>query len=385
MNFKLGTIVSLKSNGLLSLASNQHLSLGGDENFTVPLMVIVEAVFSTQSEIDELTGEIKFELKGKNKYKCVYFSNKSMRLEENWFTENELEIYGELENQIHQTEKFENIKWGDIVRFKTIDEEAKKTKSYNEGIASKKVKPLLTYSSPALQVIGFANVEKKEPLIDPYNGLKKREISKKFLKCKFFNPITDKFSEFLFPIECLQKIDNSKSKEYIEKISQCISSKELLIIELKDKKYFGTIQSLHVYSGRYQIIIYNELLKKNEIIWIDLITNFIKIDLIESKYYPGVHKLKGKDEVIDVVKYIEINNKKIKGNYFKIVYRNLKEEIVSRYISIKEVSILFGGNYYLKSFCFYRNAEREFRSDRILSIRTIEDKNLNDFLKGNFF
>jgi hypothetical protein len=385
MPFTIGTVVSLKSNGLLPLANYDFLSLGGNEYFTTPLMVVSEILYSNQIEIDEESGLEKNPRRGKNKYKCTYFSNKSMKLEENWFAENELEIYGEPADPIHHVMDATSIKWGDVVRFKTVDEEARKTKSHTDGEKQKGDKPLLTFTSPALQIIGFANVDKKEPLIDPYTGEKKREKSKKLIKCKFFNAESDKFSEQLIPIECLQTVDNSGINEKLDLISKYIKENTFILIELEDTKYFGKPLKAHVFSGRYQLIFYNELLKKNKFIWMDLIHEFHELDLTSSSYYPGMHQVNGEDKLIDVPNYLEENSSALKGKKFKIVYRNLKDQIVSRYISIKKVSNPDHTDrkvYYLKSHCFLREDDREFRSDRILSIRTIENEQLIQVLNS---
>lgn len=387
MKFTLGTIVSLESNCLLPIAHYNFLSLGGVEHFTTPLMVVIEVLNATQSEIDEETGEEKIHQKGKNKYKCIYFSNNSMKIEENWFSENELKIYGDSDHSIHLIVDPRSIKWGDVVRFKTVDEEAKKTKSFTESEKQKAVKPLLTFTSPAMQVVGFPSIDKKESLIDPYNGLKKREKTEKLVKCKFFNAEANKFSEISIPIECLQKIDNSKIDKRLNEISNYIKERTLIIVELKDSNCFGKPQSVHVFSGRYQLIFWNEVLKKNDFIWMDLIVDFFEIDLKDGEYYPGIYEVKGNDELIDVLSYIKENSTILLNKKLKIVYRNLKEQIVSRYISVKNVSnpVLDTKDakksvYYLKSVCFLREDEREFRSDRILSIRTIEDGRLINFL-----
>jgi|GEM_PF-2029974 len=395
MKFKLGTVVSLKSNGLLLAAEYQFLSLGGNENFTIPLMVVVEILYSTQVELDDETGKEKINIKGKDQYKCLYFSNRTMKIEENRFSENELQIYGKESAEVHANLQLNNVKWGDIVRFKTIDLEAGKKKSFNESSKSKGSKPILTFTSPALQVIGFASVENKEPLIDPYNGEKKREKTKKLVKCKFFNVESDKFSEQLIPIECLQKVDNSNINERLNAVASIIDKKQLCLLELEDKKYFGRPISAHVISGRYQLQFWNELLKKNETFWLDNVKSFEVVDINENGfYYPEIYEVNVKKVLIDPQNFISQNMDA--GQIFKIVYRNLKEEILSRYISIinieesfKEVlegadgeSVISESNtvYYLKSYCYYREAEREFRSDRILSLRTIGVGSLIDVL-----
>ncbi|AEA44775.1 hypothetical protein [Fluviicola taffensis] len=390
MKITLGTVVSLKSNSLIHIANHHFLSLGGIEHFTTPLMVVIEVLYATQAELDEETGEEKIQQKGKNKYKCTYFSNKTMKFEENWFSENELKVYGASDHTVHLNVDSLSIKWGDTVRFKTVDEEARKTKSFNDGEKQKTGKPLLTFTSPALQVAGFSAIDKKESLIDPHNGQKKREKSEKLVKCKFFNTELDKFSEQLIPIECLQKIDITEIESHLEIISKFIISKSLVIIELQDAKYFGKPQSVHIFAGRYQLIFWNELLKKNEFIWMDLIVDFFEINLEDSKYYPGMHEVDGEHKVIDSPSFIKLNSEILKDSNIKIVYRNLKDQVISRYIQVKKVSnpvenedpTISKQTYYLNAHCFYREAEREFRSDRILSIRTIEEVQLNTFLNS---
>lgn len=386
MKFNPGTIVTLKSNGLIHLANYNFLSIGGNENFTTPLMVVVEILINNNDDIDEETGEIKSSTKNQNKYKCMYFSNKSMKFEENWFIENEIEIYGAENEHLHSIPTSTEIKRGEIVRFKTVDEEAKKSKSFNESDNNKGNKSLITFIAPALQVVGFTNPDKKEPLIDPHTGNKRRIISSKMVKCKFFSTDSDKFSEQLVPIECLQFIDNGQLEVWLEEISKIISKNNLVLIETPDVKCFGKPTTIHVYSGRYQLSLYNELTKKHEFVWVDQLTNLHEVNTSDGQYYPGLND--GSGELTSILDFLESIKDDINGKHFKITYCNLKEQRVSRYITIK----LLGNElkddsfypekkyYYLQSYCHLREATRDFRSDRILSIRTINNERLNEFL-----
>lgn len=405
MNFKIGTIVSLKSNGLCYLANHSFLNLGGNEKFTTPLMVVVEILFNNNQEIDEDSGEIKSTSKNQNKYKCMYFSDKNMKFEENWFIESELSEYKlfKLDSNIKIEQSQDNsdqnesaetnlkstlhkLRIGDVVRFKTVDEESKKSKSYNETENKKGIKPLITFIAPAMQVVGFASPEKKDQTIDPNTGKPKRRYPSKIVKCKFFNTDADKFSEQLVPIECLQYIDNSELENRLEEISIFIKNKNLIIIETKENKYFGKPTSVHIYSGRYQLSFYNELNKKQEYVWIDEIKEFYPMNINDGNYYPGLNN--DSAELIGIFDFIQSNKGNIEGKHFKITYCNLKEQRISRYISIEKLgneleeigSIFEKKYYYLKSYCHLREAKRDFRSDRILSIRTIDDQRLNEFL-----
>lgn len=386
MNFKIGTIVSLKSNGLLQLANYNFLSLGGNEHFTTPLMVIVEILINKTQEIDEESGEIKSTSINQNKYKCMYFSNRTMKFEENWFAEKELAVYGEHTMEYHGSPDSTKIKRDETVRFKTVDEEAKKSKSFNESENKKGTKPLVTFIAPAMQVVGFANPEKKDQVLDPNTGKPKRKYPSKMVRCKFFNTEADKFSEQLVPIECLQFIDNTRIEDWLKKIADINSNKGLFILKTIDNKYFGKPNSVNVYSGRFQLSFYNELSKKPEYVWIDQIRDFHNVDFSQSKYFPGLSDETG--DLISILEFIQDNNVKLEGQHFKIIYCNLKEQRVSRYVTIKKIGVELKNDsffpvqsyYYLKSYCHLREAGRDFRSDRILSIRTINDIELNELL-----
>lgn len=387
MQFNLGTIVSLKSNGLLPLSTFNFLSLGGNENFTTPLMVVVEILKNNLTDLDDETGDLKSLIKGQNKYKCIYFSNRSMKFEENWFVQNELDIYGDDTLELHNSPNASDIVWGKTVRFKTVDEEAKKSKSFNESENKKGAKPLVTFIAPAMQVVGFASPEKKEQSLDPNTGKPKREYPTKMVKCKFFNTEADKFSEQILPIECLQFINNSAVDNLLKDISKIIKEKSLALINTTNGKYFGKSNSVHVYSGRYQLSFYNELIKKQEFVWLDEVIGFHVVDFKNSMYFPGIND--GSENVTSIFEFLESKKiDEIEGKHFKITYCNLKEQRVSRYITVLQKRVGTDQsessteikNYYLKSYCHLREASRDFRSDRILSIRTINEAELNDFL-----
>lgn len=410
--FQIGDVVSLKSNGLLPLTKYSFISLGGNENLVTPFMVVVEILTSEHIDIDEESGDFKSTKKGSTKYKCMYFSSKSMKFEDNWFSENEIAIYSvsndqkskeeadesksedeiaEGQPEIKENSENQNIKWGDTVRFKTVDIEAKKTKSFKEDEQKKGSKSLVTFVAPAMLVVGFSTGDKKEPLIDSHTGKQIRFKSKKMVKCKFFNVDLDKFSEQLVPIECLEMVDNSRLASHLEQISSLINSKDLVIVKAKKMEYFGRPQSVHVYSGRYQMVFYNELTKKNVFLWIDEIESFVNVDNSRGLFYPRTNT--GTNEFEDVNKFLDdvmsqsdADNNNLR--HLKITYRNFKDVKLTRYITVLIISrkidnekALSLENYcYFKSFCHLREAEREFRSDRILSIRTIEDDKLSRLL-----
>lgn len=199
---KIGKIVTLKSNHLKTAEQYESIFLGGEPTFITPLMVIKEVLKLNPDKIDEDSGKIK-NTKGNMQFRCIWFSNKSFRFEEAWFFENELDFIDIEEKEVP------TLKFGDNVVLKTNHLELKKRKTFLEidkEKANNKASALLNFCSPVFIHLGYANVEKKESLIDPNNGEPKRAYCSKLVKLKSFNVKEDKYSEFLVPVEAVEKI-----------------------------------------------------------------------------------------------------------------------------------------------------------------------------------
>ncbi len=159
---KIGKVVTLKSNHLKSTEHFGSVLLAGEPNYITPLMIIKEVLITNPEKVDEETGEFK-NAKGNLQFKCIWFSNKSFKLEEAWFYENEL-TFVELNSNKQTT-----FKYGDNVVLKTNQLELKKRKTFleiNKEKSNQKVSALLNFCSPVFIFIGYTTVEKKEALID---------------------------------------------------------------------------------------------------------------------------------------------------------------------------------------------------------------------------
>ena len=132
--YKIGTIVTLKSNHLKSKEQFQEILLAGEPNFVTPLMIVSEILKIKTDKIDEETGVIK-NLKGNYQYKCIWFSSKSFKIEEQWFYENEL-IFIDEKNEYEETKdndsELQKFSFGDNLVLKTNRLELQKRKTYLE-------------------------------------------------------------------------------------------------------------------------------------------------------------------------------------------------------------------------------------------------------------
>ena len=125
--YKIGTIVTLKSNHLKSKEQFQEILLAGEPNFITPLMIVSEILKIKTDKIDEETGVIK-NLKGNYQYKCIWFSSKSFKIEEQWFYENELIHIVNNEESKNIDSESQKFSFGDNLVLKTNRLELQKRK-----------------------------------------------------------------------------------------------------------------------------------------------------------------------------------------------------------------------------------------------------------------
>lgn len=412
-HFKIGTIVTLKSNHLKSIDQFPELLLAGEPTFVTPLMIVTEVLVVKTDKIDEETGKLK-NLKGNFQYKCIWFSNKSFKIEENWFYEKELLSIAP------KSEVDEKLQFGDNIVLKTNSLELQKKKTYIENDKNKvntKISHLLNFCSPVFIFLSYASVEKKEPFIDSHTGRLKRIYSSKLAKVKSFNVKEDKYSEFLIPVEAIQKIGEINDdilKQYID----AKSSKKLLvhhnISESESITKIFSVNSISSVSNIYIAEIKNVF--SEEIERIEITNERIKstIDLKNNEIYPAFSQNKGVFSVKSIEDFLKSTivdnqyrvNSDINEEYInelhtqkllKIVYKNKREKITTRFcIPIHVFSIVVMkyspkdkkeipvNEYYMQSFCLLRSDYRNFKIERIMFLEVVENEYLNDFAFENW-
>ena len=287
----IGDLVSLKShpynifNGTL---------IGAFVNNTPPIMVISEVLNSNSydTESEEIDFDTKKAKKLPNQYLCYFYSSKTSTFEKHWFKENEIE---RINSDTDETNKEEIKKTEDkvsllnkykdnLIVLKSADLELGKKKttwSRTKEEDINKTQAFLEFIPPVMTVLDVVeNKNFNKDRVNPKNGEIKRESCKFLLKCKWFNPIKQTFSEEIIPYKILQLVEfNSNKIEFIEK---GINTKN--VFQLIEKDLNISLENSRYSFNKYiielkEVVIQNHLMK---IFYKNLINNKIESKIIEN-------------------------------------------------------------------------------------------------------
>lgn len=145
-------------------------------NAEIPYMVVLEVVK------EKIEGASRF------KYHCVWFIRRKVwEFKYAWLTSVTLDRVPKKNEEIAPP-KFEI---GSTVLLSSID---------NEEDADTKI--LTEFCPPALIITGFENAKNQAPIFDSNSNVI-REVSDLSAKCLYFNPISNKYSEIILPLDAL--------------------------------------------------------------------------------------------------------------------------------------------------------------------------------------
>lgn len=366
---KLGDIVALKSHPFT--ATNTDVIISGDAQHISPLMIVVETLIESKNIYDEQTGD----LKGKKQCKCIWFSNHNF--EEAWISSEHLKVIKSEEESKEEKEIAFEI--GSFVSLKTLEIELGKKKSTlkTQGYGTKEVSmtALLSFVPPVLQVTGRSKNESKEPIFDAKTGVRKRYISKDLIKCKWYNPTSNKISEKLLPTEALQIIP-PVNQEFLKKIKPA----KYLKIENGNEYTLVKSQEVSFKCGLYHLVAFNYLTQKNDEFAIHEISSVESLDNYYIKKFPDFEALKNdfREKNIDLDKDNTIKLAKKKKNYIVIEYKNKNAGFSTRTIrEFKIVKVKVGDresdtDTYLVGYCMARKEIRHFALSRIEKIYVLD-------------
>ena len=286
----IGDLVSLKSHPFNIF--NESL-IGAFVDNTPPIMVISEVLksnsYDTESEeVDTETNKVK---KLPNQYLCYFYSSKTSSFEKQWFKQNEIKkIDSDIETNQEKVTKTEDKvsllnKYKDnLVVLKSADLELSKKKttwSRTKEEDINKTQAFLEFLSPVMTVIEVVeNQNFNKDRVNPKNGEIKRESCKFLLKCKWFNPIKQTFSEEIIPYKILQRVEFNSNK--IEVIERGINTKN--VFQLIEKDLNISLENSRYSFNKYiielkEVVIQNHLMK---IFYKNLINNKIESKIIEN-------------------------------------------------------------------------------------------------------
>ena len=385
----IGSIVAIHCHPFFKETHKDLIHVGGEATMIPPLMMIAEILQEKGVSYEPHSG---FQVSCAKTYqcKCIWYSLKTHKFEDQWFSSKVLKL---VENYSDST-LWVTPKHGDVLVLKTgIIELGKKKTTFNQtskgGDSFHSISGLLSFSSPTLLAVGTEKYEVKEPLIDSKTGERKRWISQKHIKCRWFNPSSDKFSEDSLPIEILTpalKVGRDK----ISKLEEAISSKSLLTFSFELYGFKRTLlKPLGInYKGAHYFLEVKDLLlnKTIELLIDDNLNQFG----IGKEHLDSLPSFKALDDEKSSYERLDLSKDnfvlllaKHPDKLLRIKYENLQGVITERTIhkpsvfSIKRTVQTRRGEKeveinYVRANCLLRNnEERFFRLDRITRVQVL--------------
>jgi hypothetical protein len=382
---QIGDVVSLKSHpynfGMSSIV------ISGEPTLLPPLMVITEIVLDFKDQFDEKTGE-QLAKRGNSQCKCIWYSHKSCQFEEAWMHSSLIKLISRLPKTQEKKDLVDEtvVNAYKSVCLKTVDLELCKHKSSlsceesfqtnNDRII---LTPLLSFVSPVMEVIQVQESkdgEQKQVKYDNKTGQQKRFTSKWQVKCKWFNPGSNKMSEKVFPIEAIQvveKVDEST----LFKIQESIDAGLCLKVGGTEEQTIVRPKYIVCRNGHYFLRAYDY--NHNKIVELKIgISKLFQTKtpfLFEAPTFNfllhGVQTLSVMDEYMQL-----IEEAKQKNNFIRIKYKNRNDKISLR--TLKNYKVHKAKNeddediFYLTGYCSHRKDERTFRSDRIQKLQILD-------------
>lgn len=372
MKYKIGDILVLKNHPFFTNQTN--ITLQGDASFTPPLMIVIEVLndykfLNDKSEYDEGTGFIK---PNPNQVRCLFYSHKTHKFESsNWFPTFQLRKVDIETDTIKETDTKELLGKSVILRTWKTEIDKKKSTLKQSSFSGNKENTVttahLSFLPPVMTIIGFKKAEDiKESNYDKKTGNKKREISNFQLKCKWFNPQTDSFSEDFFPVEALTilpEIDTS----IIEKLAEM----QYFVFENETKRLLAKPLELFFNHCYYELRYFDFISNLEERIEVTkLVGNVTPVGSFFTEIFPKIEVEQNDNDAtikakITKQKYKEFE--KSDGKYFRMKYEDSNKNITTRTIcNISKINEL-----YFKADCKLRNAERIFRYDGVLQVEIL--------------
>lgn len=231
----IGDIVTFRSHPFFYQADK--IIIAGDASPLPPLMVI--------TEIAEILK------KGKSRssllFRCYWYSTKGGRFESTWLEERDIKLISNSESiDLNQLQE------GDLVQFLTTDIESKKFKCYSTYESSQRMaattslNSLLSFVCPNLVYLESVGTPASE---SEKKGLKKSPAE---IKVKWYNPVSEKYSETTLPSSCIRSVPKT-TEITLKAMAEVIESKKCVIIEIDSKETLFEPLYISNQSGSYQV------------------------------------------------------------------------------------------------------------------------------------
>lgn len=331
IKYQIGNLVSLKNHPFIL---SSETKIGANAFMTPPIMVITEILDNDKSKLNEnLPIQVL----------CTFYNSRNSCYEKHWFKIDEIaEIDQDKALQENIAEDYLSlitIFKNNIVVLSSADVELGKKKiSWTQDVENEKFKTesYLDFLPPVMTVIDVVENKKHLKKNKKLTGGEDKEFLDKYLlKCRWFNPTKQTFSEDLISYKIVEKVVIDFKK--IEIIKNGIENENLfktpkqVQLEASKKTTFSfsvvEIKDIILLNHRVKILYKDLLLNKTESCFleeIDLVNSNLKFeDFIEEKYPDYSSR-----------SYNNVNNLHWNiNNFYKISYIDKKGRFTTRIIT----------------------------------------------------
>lgn len=397
--FSLGDLVTTKNHPYFE-NSKFDVLIKARAEFTPPILNIFE--INIPEYFSETTGKKAVQ------YHCMYYDSKLGDFETKWFKEEELKLIRSKATWIeeskplvitfHTKEEKESLINTQCI-LNSVDIELAKLKSNYEGSFTtdkNRITAHLDFLPPLLEIIELPN-SLSDKNYDKKTGKKLRTNQQ--IKCKWYNPIKNTFSEKNLPIDVLQLVEfptnnqlkdieeTKKNNSYIHYTKATENSTKIVIATIKNivfNHYKYEIYGENIVSGKIEKLD-SEKIFKQEIQIIPAVatesgstspqSNITSI--FTDKEYP---RIEGKE-----YKTICLEN----GEFYFITYKDNYDNYTKRIIKVINQFVLntpqptgdATESNIISSICYLRNKEeRHFRLNGILKAIKINPELFKDIV-----
>lgn len=198
----------------------------GQTQMTPPMMVVVEIVKEDIEKAQLFNEKTGGKMKDPFKVRCMWFAEKTGSFQERWFNIGVLVKVEPIDNDTVELKKEIN----EIVVLRTQLYANKQRTSILKNILStspqqEEIKYSIsrTFSDlgfipPKMVIIGTETKKEMPPVFDKKTGNRKRYLSKKMVKCMWYDYTKGKYSEHLFSEKVLMPIQNISIEEELQEV-----------------------------------------------------------------------------------------------------------------------------------------------------------------------
>ncbi|MDY0904253.1 WYL domain-containing protein [Pedobacter sp. CFBP9032] len=374
--FSIGDVVALKIHPYQNNLTD--IIISGDHIMLPPLMVVTE-VFKTKQTILGTLGPIDT-----FKYKCTWFSPKQYKFIDIDAFETDLKLIALSTVDINKV----TLKRGDRITLKSAPYELGKKKSsltyednaVNLGNGNTVINSFLSFLPPIMQVLDAKEHKSTNPIVDKKTSKTVREVHGWDIKFSLFDPTTDRIAEYSLPLEAVELVEDVDEIK-LSLLQGTINKSGYLAIS--SVKGISLVKPRHIAnrSGYYYLRAYDYITNKVEEIEI---TQRTAVRPIKNPFKTQVpefdiaHKPKSATPQFIMNEIILAVKKAKKSNTFiRIKYKNRNEQLSHR--TLKDFTIITVKEdrrdvSYLVGYCLLRQAERNFRIDRVQSLQELKMK-----------